>query len=74
VDRGPKITEVLKLVMGMVKSGIALCVPGNHDVKLLRKLNGRDVQITHGLDRTLEQLAKEPQEFIEEVKPLLTGW
>jgi len=46
VDRGPKITEVLKLVMGMVKSGIALCVPGNHDVKLLRKLNGRDVQIT----------------------------
>jgi len=73
VDRGPKITEVLKLVMGMVKSGIALCVPGNHDVKLLRKLNGRDVQITHGLDRTLEQLAKEPQEFIEEVKAFIDG-
>ncbi|ADU73447.1 polynucleotide 3'-phosphatase /polynucleotide 5'-hydroxyl-kinase /polynucleotide 2',3'-cyclic phosphate phosphodiesterase [Acetivibrio thermocellus AD2] len=73
VDRGPKITEVLKLVMGMVKSGIALCVPGNHDVKLLRKLSGRDVQITHGLDRTLEQLAKEPQEFIEEVKAFIDG-
>jgi len=48
-------------------------VPGNHDVKLLRKLNGRDVQITHGLDRTLEQLAKEPQEFIEEVKAFIDG-
>jgi len=39
----------------------------------LRKLNGRDVQITHGLDRTLEQLAKEPQEFIEEVKAFIDG-
>ncbi|GAE86694.1 polynucleotide kinase-phosphatase [Acetivibrio straminisolvens] len=73
VDRGPKITEVLKLVMSMVKSGIALCVPGNHDVKLLKKLNGRDVQITHGLDRTLEQLEGESPEFIEEVKVFIDG-
>src|SRR5262249_58596618 len=34
VDRGPKIPEALKLVMSMVGSGVALCVPGNHDVKL----------------------------------------
>lgn len=49
VDRGPKIPFVLKLAMSMTGAGHALCVPGNHDMKLLRKLRGRDVQITHGL-------------------------
>ena len=63
VDRGPKIPEVLRLVMSMVEAGTALCVPGNHDVKLLRKLRGKDVQITHGLAESLEQLDREPSEF-----------
>ena len=40
----------------MVAAGAALCVPGNHDVKLLRKLRGKNVQITHGLAETLQQL------------------
>ena len=57
VDRGPKIPAVLRLVMGMVEARTALCVPGNHDVKLLRKLKGRDVQITHGLADSLAQLS-----------------
>ena len=56
VDRGPKIAEVLRLVMAMVADGSALCVPGNHDMKLMRKLRGKDVQITHGLGRSLAQL------------------
>src|SRR5207247_4038943 len=47
VDRGPKIPQVLRLAMKMVEQGTALCVPGNHDMKLMRKLKGRDVQITH---------------------------
>src|SRR5215472_9160974 len=63
VDRGPKIPEVLRLVMGMVETGTALCVPGNHDIKLMRKLRGKDVQITHGLAESLEQLNSEPPEF-----------
>ncbi|HET7623809.1 MAG TPA: polynucleotide kinase-phosphatase [Verrucomicrobiae bacterium] len=63
VDRGPKIPQVLKLVMNAVASGAALCVPGNHDMKLMRKLRGRDVQITHGLAESLAQLAAEPEEF-----------
>jgi protein phosphatase len=67
VDRGPDVVGVLKLVMSMVGAGTALCVPGNHDVKLLKKLRGRDVQIKHGLAETLEQLAKEPAEFVEQV-------
>jgi polynucleotide kinase-phosphatase len=63
VDRGPNVVGVLKLVMDMVRAGSALCVPGNHDIKLLRKLRGKDVQLTHGLAETLLQLDAEPPEF-----------
>jgi protein phosphatase len=41
VDRGPKIPEVLALAMSMIEAGTALCVPGNHDIKLMRKLRGQ---------------------------------
>ncbi|MEO6034294.1 MAG: polynucleotide kinase-phosphatase [Verrucomicrobiota bacterium] len=67
VDRGPKIPQVLKLVMNAVASGAALCVPGNHDMKLMRKLRGRDVQITHGLAESLVQLASEAEDFRKRV-------
>jgi len=67
VDRGPKIPQVLKLVMNAVASGAALCVPGNHDAKLMRKLRGREVQITHGLAESLAQLANEPEDFRKRV-------
>lgn len=56
VDRGPDTPGVLRLAMAMVASGTALAVPGNHDVKLVRKLLGRDVKIAHGLAETLAQL------------------
>ena len=42
VDRGPRIVDTLKLIMGMCEAGSALCVPGNHDMKLLRKLRERN--------------------------------
>lgn len=67
VDRGPKIPDVLKLVMSMTASGTGLAVPGNHDMKLMRKLRGRDVQITHGLAESLHQLDQEPPELKEQV-------
>lgn len=67
VDRGPKIPQVLKLVMGMVANETALCIPGNHDVKLLRKLQGKHVQITHGLAESLEQLDAESAQFKADV-------
>src|ERR1700720_4323196 len=63
VDRGPRIPEVLRLTLSLVQNGAALCVPGNHDVKLMRKLRGKEVQITHGLANSLEQLDKESLEF-----------
>ena len=67
VDRGPRITEVLRLVMGMVKAGTAFCVPGNHDVKLMRKLRGKDVKISHGLADSLAQLEPETPEFKRQI-------
>jgi len=73
VDRGPDTPGVLRLVMGMVAAGAALCVPGNHEAKLLRALRGRDVQRTHGLAETMEQLAAEPEEFRAEVERFIDG-
>lgn len=71
VDRGPKTPEVLTFVMDALESGNALCVPGNHDMKLLKKLQGKDVRITHGLAESLSQLEKKPPEFIERVSEFL---
>ncbi len=63
VDRGPSTPDVLRLAMTMVDAGQAFCVPGNHDMKLMKALKGRDVQLTHGLAESLQQLEKEPAEF-----------
>ena len=71
VDRGPDSPAVLRLVMQMVEQGYAYCVPGNHDIKLLRKLRGRDVQLTHGIAETLTQLEKESPEFRAQVTKFL---
>lgn len=71
VDRGPATPAVLKLVMSMVKAGSALCVAGNHDDKLLRKFKGKDVRISNGLAESLEQLAREPETFINEARQFL---
>lgn len=35
VDRGPRVVDSLSLVRNMVAAGHALCVPGNHDMKLM---------------------------------------
>jgi protein phosphatase len=73
VDRGPRIVDTLRTVMAMSLAGSALCVPGNHDIKLKRKLDGRDVTVSHGLDRTLAELDLESPEFRTEVQKFLDG-
>jgi protein phosphatase len=62
VDRGPRILETLKLAHNMVKAESALCVPGNHDMKLLRKLKGRNVTVNHGLEQSLQEIEALPEE------------
>ncbi|MEU4129704.1 polynucleotide kinase-phosphatase [Streptomyces wuyuanensis] len=76
VDRGPDSPGVLRRVMGMVAAGNALCVPGNHENKLGRWLKGRNVQHTHGLAETIEQLEREDAadpEFRERVARFIDG-
>ncbi|MER6755534.1 polynucleotide kinase-phosphatase [Micromonospora echinofusca] len=73
VDRGPDSPGVLRLVMGMVAAGHAICVPGNHEQKLLRRLRGREVRLTHGLAETMEQLVAEPDAFVAEVASFIDG-
>ncbi|MEM1179478.1 MAG: polynucleotide kinase-phosphatase [Acidobacteriota bacterium] len=75
VDRGPASPQVVQLAMNLVADGVALCVPGNHDVKLLKQLNGRPVQLTHGLDRTVEQIDALPDKdaFVNAAKTFLDG-
>jgi hypothetical protein len=59
--------------MRMVQDGLALCVPGNHDIKLLRHLGGKNVNVQHGFAETLEQLAAESDTFKSQVRQFLDG-
>lgn len=68
VDRGPSSVGVLRLAMGMTEAGHALAVPGNHEAKLIRALDGRRVQLSHGLERTMAELAEQPEEFRIQVR------
>jgi protein phosphatase len=73
VDRGPDSPGVLRRVMAMVRDGAALCVPGNHDARLVKALRGRTTSGSHGLALTLRQLASEPDAFKVEVADFLDG-
>lgn len=73
VDRGPATPAVLRLAMGMVAAGDALCIPGNHENKLQRALQGRNVTVSHGLAESLDQLAAEPSEFTTQVSEFIDG-
>jgi protein phosphatase len=73
VDRGPDTPAVLRLVMNMIGAGSGFCVAGNHELKLARKLLGRDVKISHGLAESLAQLEAEPAEFREVAARFMDG-
>ncbi len=60
-DRGPASMDVLRLVIATREAGHALLVRGNHDIKFLRWLRGRNVRIGHGLEMTIHQLDAVPQ-------------
>ncbi|WP_019853119.1 AAA family ATPase [Actinopolyspora mortivallis] len=72
VDRGPDSAGSLRLAMGMVESGNALAVPGNHEHKLVRALRGRG-RPSGGLARTLEELSAWGEEFEHRVLEFCSG-
>ncbi len=73
VDRGPRIIDTLRTAMRMVAAGTALCVAGNHEVKLRQKLAGVDIPVAHGLDRSLAELDAAPGDLRQEVQRFLEG-
>jgi protein phosphatase len=77
VDRGPRILDTYQLVRHMVEAGSALCVPGNHEAKLVRKLRGSSVVVNHGLGQTLAESECLPPElrarFCREMADFLDG-
>jgi RNA ligase len=52
-DKGDKIKELYDYVRGNKN---IFMVKGNHENKLLRYLKGRNVTISHGLDKTIKQM------------------
>lgn len=60
VDRGPFVLDSVRVVRNMVMAGTAFCVAGNHDVKLVRWLRGKQVQVKHGLDRSIVEIEAVP--------------
>jgi protein phosphatase len=77
VDRGPRILDAVRLVRNMIAGGSALWVPGNHDMKLMRKLRGKNVQVTHGLANSLAEIDALPDDirapFSKELAEFLDG-
>jgi protein phosphatase len=77
VDRGPRILDTVRLVCNMVTAGSALCVPGNHDMKLMRKLRGKNVHVSHGLANSLAEIDALPdgvrEPFCKQLAEFLDG-
>ena len=66
-DRGPQSLAVLELLFSMQDKNALNYCPGNHCNKLYRFLKGNKVQITHGLETTVEefnQLSKDKQKQV----------
>jgi protein phosphatase len=74
VDRGPRILDTIALVQNMVKAGQALCVVGNHDDKLLRQMQGKNVKINHGLENSIAEIAALPPETKADITTDIQGF
>lgn len=70
-DRGPDAFAVWKLVLASLESGVARLVPGNHDAKLVRFLEGREPERSGGFDRTVEQWQALPVAERQRLGPLI---
>ncbi|MCP4426019.1 MAG: polynucleotide kinase-phosphatase, partial [Chloroflexi bacterium] len=74
VDRGPRNLDAYQLARHMVTAGYALCIPGNHDVKLMRKLHGRNVKVRYGLGTTLAEIETLPEESRDAFSKETADW
>ena len=68
VDRGDRVIDALKLVMELCEKGYACTTLGNHDYRFFRWLQGQDVKIAHGLDKTIDEFNQLPNSEREELR------
>jgi protein phosphatase len=73
VDRGPAVLDTVRIVRNMVAAGTAFCIAGNHDVKFVRWLRGKQVQVTHGLAQSIADVEHLPPERRAEIASFLDG-
>ena len=62
VDRGPFVVEATRIALDLCDAGRAYWVPGNHDVRLLKRLRGAKCELTHGLAQSLEAIDSLPED------------
>jgi protein phosphatase len=74
VDRGDRILDTLKLVHNMLAVNSALCILGNHENKLIRKLNGKNVKLNHGLEHTMAEIEAIEAEHQDIAKTEINAW
>ena len=67
VDRGPRVLDTVKLVRNMVQAGSALCILGNYENKLMRRLDGKNVKLNHGLEQTVAEIEAIPADSRDHV-------
>lgn len=72
-DRGPRNLDCYEIVASMVGQGHALAVAGNHDEKLIRYLNGRQVHIQHGLELTKSELDDKDEPYKKQLLSFLSS-
>lgn len=69
-DRGPESIKMIQVVYRLVTEKLAYYTPGNHCNKLYRFFLGNRVQISHGLETTVEEykrLNKKEQKKIKQM-------
>ncbi len=73
VDRGPNVLDTVRIVRNMVTAGTAFCIAGNHDVKFMRWLRGKQVQVKHGLEQSIAEVESLSAEERAKVASYLDG-
>ncbi|MBQ7222962.1 MAG: metallophosphoesterase [Erysipelotrichaceae bacterium] len=70
-DKGTHNGEVLLTIADMVANGSALAVKGNHDDKLARYLNGSEIELNAGINRTIGEINRLSEEERNRIRDFL---
>ena len=72
-DRGPQVVESYQLVMKLVRDGLAQCVMGNHDLRILKHLSGQGKIDSSSTRVSIQQIQGTSKSFQADLLSFLTG-